>query len=53
MDVAQLYSRLQVGLCIMNYIISLYEKNDCERRQFVSLDILYCYLLFIIACKLN
>ena len=45
-DVALLYSRLQVGHCIMdgikfefNDIISLYKKNDSEWRQYVSIGL--------------
>jgi len=48
MDETLLYSRLQVGHCVIdciklefNDIPSLYRKNDSERRWFVSLDILY------------
>jgi len=51
-DVALLYSRLQVGHCKMdcikfefNDIISFYTKNYSEWRRFISLDILYCYYL--------
>jgi len=59
-DVAQLYSRLQVGQCIMVYIklesydiISLYKKNGSERRRFISLARFFKLLLFIIDFKLN
>jgi len=53
-DVPLLYSRLQVGQCIMdvikfefNNIISLYTKNDSDRRRFVvSVDILYYLYLY-------
>jgi len=55
MDVALLYSRLQVGQCHMDCIkfefndniISLYYKiNDsAEWRRFVNLGIVYCYYL--------
>jgi len=51
-DVALLYSRLQVGQCIkdsikleFNDIISLYKINDSERRRFISLDSLNVYYL--------
>jgi len=51
-NVAMLYSRLQMGQFLMDCIklklsdiISLYKKKDSERRQFVSLDILYYYYL--------
>jgi len=47
MYVALLYSKLQLGHCLMNDIklkfndISLYTKNDFELRRFVSMDTLY------------
>jgi len=31
-----------------NDIISLYEKYDSEQRLFVSLDFVYCYLLYLL-----
>ena len=52
---ALLYSRLQVGHCIMdciklefNDIISLYKKNDSERRRYVSLGLRHIIYISIV-----
>ena len=57
-DVALLYSRLQVGHCIMdgikfefNDIISLYKKNDSERRRYVSLGLRHIRYILIYGIK--